>query len=177
VVEKIGDIFEDVDSKNVAVVSVDIPRGGPTEGMTLTWRNSSLPTHSCPDAEITRLLAALTANKDGDLKRAVNDMLEPEFAGKRAWVEYKGSCKAVSPPVEPPTEQPPARGSDVKNTKPVVHLPIDQITGYFGKLLRFTVPEVCGGSSLAFELLVYHSFWITSFKCTSRESRQEPVRF
>lgn len=142
IVEKLSDIFGDVDARDVVVLSVSVSPGGPTEGLTFTWRNNSLPTHSCPEDKIVGLLNMLTQNKEGDLKRAVSDMLLPEFEGKRAWVEFKGSCRASSPPVELPTVEPPVSGPEKHNTRPVVHHHIDQIVAQFGKLLRYTVPEV-----------------------------------
>ncbi|CAG0922043.1 unnamed protein product [Notodromas monacha] len=139
IVQKLSDILGDEDMKNFAGLNVVVDDGAPTDGITLTWWNNSLPTHTCPEEELKKLLKELTTSKDGSLLRSATDALLPEFDGKRAWIDFKGSCRASSPPVEAPTTKPPS--PERKNNKPVIVNPIDQIVAQFGKLLRYTVPE------------------------------------
>lgn len=85
-IEKVAALFEDKDTHAISLDSI-------SEGSTIvTWRNTSLPTNICPDAEITRL-SEILVKADKSLTDRIEQYMGEEFPVKQITLTPLGMCQ------------------------------------------------------------------------------------
>ncbi|CAG0882637.1 unnamed protein product [Darwinula stevensoni] len=109
-VEKIANLFGDMDTSNIVVKSIE-------EGsVVLTWHNSSIPYQPCPHALITDLRRYML-NNNGTITKRLSDTFLPDFNVTRAEMipiqicQGEGTFNAPVPSPPPPHDPAPS-GSD-----------------------------------------------------------------
>ncbi|KAJ8674207.1 hypothetical protein QAD02_005469 [Eretmocerus hayati] len=93
-VEKLQRVFGDYNARSISLISVS----GGTDSVTVSWRNTSLPTHTCPSDEIARIERFLMNDK----KDFTNEILR-EFGNQGEWTVLQatvvpmGACQDSKP--------------------------------------------------------------------------------